>query len=58
VIEDLGFCLLVKFESIMDALKVFAKEVDLSLPLNFQREPGSPNVIPSKSLLAYIDSFE
>lgn len=34
-LEELGFCALVKFKDILDAVKLFSKEFEIAVPLNF-----------------------
>jgi hypothetical protein len=41
-IEELGFCALVKFKDIMDAVKLFSKEFEICVPLNYQDKDGMP----------------
>jgi hypothetical protein len=41
-IDELGFCALLKFKDIMDAVKLFSKEFEISVPLNYQEKDGMP----------------
>ena len=43
-LEELGFCALVKFKDILDAVKLFSKEFEIAVPLNFQEKDGMPRV--------------
>ena len=54
-LEELGFCALLKFRDILDAVKLFSREVEISVPLNSQEKEGMPTLIPSKTLIKYID---
>jgi len=34
-IEELGFCAIITFRDILDAVKLFSREWEISVPLNF-----------------------
>lgn len=57
-IEELGFCAIVTFKDILDAVKLFSREYEISVPLNFQEKDGMPTMIPSKALINFIEQFD
>ena len=55
VLSDLGFCALIRFKDTVSALRLFAKDAYISVPTT---KEGDPGIVPSKTLLTFMDGFE
>jgi len=54
-LEKMGFVALVTFDQPIDAIRVYMKDIEISVPLN-NGEEGSPVYIPSEKLKATVNT--